>query len=381
MKIFIVSHGAERAGAELSLVEIVRMLATRGHQCIVSLPSEGPIGPLMVELVGSDNVRYLKTRRWMGKRSAGLVGAVRLVQTLIDTLRFLSQIYRAGPDVLLVNTGVIPSPLLASKILNIPSMTMVRESIRTNGSLRSVLPKPWVCWLLSKLSTSVVVNSEYISVEYGYPCEVVYPSISVALSRNAPRSNVHYSNTDPLKIIMVGTISEEKGQLDLLRACESIISSSDAIDVRFYGHGSEVEESELLREIEVRGLSGFVRFMGSTSDVSTVYRSADISVVCSRNEAFGKVTAESILAGLPVVGYGCGGTAEILAHGGGLAIDPSSDALASALLFLAFDRRELDLLRAQCLNNTLVDQCLTSALRMCRLIETLEVQPIPGNRI
>ena len=75
-----------------------------------------------------------------------------------------------------------------------------------------------------------------------------------------------------------------------------------------------------------------------------VLRSADLSLVCSRNEAYGRVTVESLSVGTPVLGYRAGGTVEILAAGGGMVVEPSVVELASALVCLGTDRELLQTL-------------------------------------
>ena len=41
----------------------------------------------------------------------------------------------------------------------------------------------------------------------------------------------------------------------------------------------------------------------------------DVEIVCSKREAFGRVTVEAMLAGLPVVGSNTGGTPELIVDG------------------------------------------------------------------
>jgi glycosyltransferase involved in cell wall biosynthesis len=58
-----------------------------------------------------------------------------------------------------------------------------------------------------------------------------------------------------------------------------------------------------------------VSFLGQLESAAPVIRSADAVVNCSRNEAFGRVTVEGMLAGKPVVGAASAGTAELIRHG------------------------------------------------------------------
>lgn len=370
MRIFAASHGAERAGAELSLVEILREVDDRGHECYISVPTDGPLLKIIADLPGDVRIRRLKSRRWMGKRLIGPAGLLRLVQSLLDILPHYLLLRRIQPDVVLINTAVAPAPLIASRLAGIPCVVALRESLRTNPTLRSVLPRSLICFLLDRLSTLVVANSNYIRDGYGYPSRVVYPSVSANLGRS---TTARFPRVDgrKLQIVMLGTISREKGQRDLVRACGLVPELARLAEVRLYGHGSAHEEAELRELISSSGVSSFVSFEGSTNSPGEVFASADLSVVCSKNEAFGKVTAESILANVPVVGYACGGTVEILEDGGGIAISPTVQDLARTLTDLVRNPAKIADMSLDCSKNLLVEKCMKSSNEICDALEYL----------
>jgi glycosyltransferase involved in cell wall biosynthesis len=45
-----------------------------------------------------------------------------------------------------------------------------------------------------------------------------------------------------------------------------------------------------------------------------MYKIADTVLVCSKNEAWGRVAAEAMISGKPVIGYNGGGTKEIITN-------------------------------------------------------------------
>jgi glycosyltransferase involved in cell wall biosynthesis len=58
-----------------------------------------------------------------------------------------------------------------------------------------------------------------------------------------------------------------------------------------------------------------IEFVGYVNNSSAYLKAANVVLVCSRCEAFGRVTVEGMLAGKPVIGSRCGGTAELLMDG------------------------------------------------------------------
>ena len=58
-----------------------------------------------------------------------------------------------------------------------------------------------------------------------------------------------------------------------------------------------------------------VIFEGFVKDVEDIYSKFDILLMCSRSEAFGRVTIEAMLRRKPVIGYEAGGTPELIDDG------------------------------------------------------------------
>ena len=69
---------------------------------------------------------------------------------------------------------------------------------------------------------------------------------------------------------------------------------------------------ELKKSICENHLEGYVILAGFTENMEKVWRNTDICVMCSRAEAFGRVTVEAMLAGVFVIGANTAGTAEII---------------------------------------------------------------------
>jgi glycosyltransferase involved in cell wall biosynthesis len=85
------------------------------------------------------------------------------------------------------------------------------------------------------------------------------------------------------------------------------------------------------------GVTGSVVFPGALADLSDLYAAADVVVNPARiPESFGRVAAEAVLAGRPVVSADVGAVREVLRDGvDGLLVPPeSADAIAAAVLTL-----------------------------------------------
>lgn len=329
MKILFASHSSGLAGAEQSLVHLLREASRRGHTGTIVLPDHGPLEGQIKELQSTFRVVIIRNRLWMGRRFSHGVGTVRALQAMRDIPGYVAHIRAGKYDAVVVNSSVSPVPLIAARIVGVPVLLIVRESLISNPMLRSALPKNIIRRLIFSLSSSVVCISNYVAAQYGFPSQVIYPQVGdrfLEIRRHQTRAS-----TTVWRAIICGTISPEKGQLDAIRAIKVARDRGAKVSLDIYGHGEAADIQKLESLIQKLDLGDWVRFRGAELDMLSVYQSADLALVCSRNEGFGKVTAEAILLGRPVVGYGLGGTAEILEYGGGICTSPSPRELGLAL--------------------------------------------------
>lgn len=368
MRILFTSHSSGVAGAEQSLVHLVKEATARGHTGTVALPADGPLADRLNTFCDSFEITILRSRLWMGRRYTLPVGLVRLVQAVCDVPGYLHLIKKHRYDAVVVNSAVAPVPLLAALLSGVPSLLIVRESLLTNPMLKSVIPKRIIRRLLSIWATDVITISKYVAEQFKFASTTIYPQVSKDfLEFRADRRAASSGQT--LKAVMFGTISPEKGQLDAVRAVRLARDRGTPVSLELYGNGRDSDLIALHSEITQLGLQQSVVVRNTTSDVLQVYQSADVSIVCSRNEAFGKVTAESVLAGRPVVAYGCGGTSEILAHGGGICTEPNPASLSDVLISLYENGELVSTLRQKAAQSPLRGILTASAAEVVKRIE------------
>lgn len=347
MRLLFASHSADLAGAELCLLTLVGKAAARGHTGVVSVPRNGPLVSLLDQYSANFMVKIIPVRPWMGHRFIGPVAFVRLIQAIAGTLAYRRYLENERFDLVVINSAVIPAPLLAARLKRVRSLLIVRESLMTNPNLRCALPRRLVRWLLSRWATGTITNSEFISQQFYHMSRMVYPEISREHFRPS-RGRPHPQVSRPLRAVMLGTLGIEKGQMDAVAAVAKVRDTGVRMYLDIYGRGSRHNIERLQQAILRLNLQDYVTLHPPTAHPKHAFEQADVSIVCSRNEAFGMVTAESVLCGTPVVGYDRGGTSEILGYGGGVLVGPDPACLAKALLELDSDRSSLSRLAAAC---------------------------------
>lgn len=370
MRLIFASHSSDTAGAELCLVVLVEEAAARGHTGVITIPRKGPLETLLKPYEKHFKVIVLPLRPWMGRRFSGIVGIVRACQALFGSFAFYRLLKGNRFDLVVVNSSVIPAPLIAARACRLKSLLIVRESILSNPTLRSPLPRRMIRSLLSTWATKAISNSQYIAGQFHHKSHLVYPELARShFEPNNKRQVV--SNDSPLRAVMLGTLSPEKGQLDAILAIAQAKSLGIVILLDIYGRGSDKDLRNLEKAIGRHDLGGSVRIHSPTNVPRAVFEKADFSIVCSRNEAFGMVTAESVLAGTPVIGYNLGGTSEILARGGGLLVHADSDSLARALVHIDRHRDLIRTMGHECDVSELRNLLIASPSSMLDIIEAL----------
>lgn len=126
-----------------------------------------------------------------------------------------------------------------------------------------------------------------------------------------------------VRLLNVGRLSPEKGQILLLRAFAALSKEYPGLRLWFAGTGP-VEE-RLAQEARRLGVAQSVQFLGYVADMPVLYAQVDLVVQSSFTEGLPNVMLEAAYLGVPVVATDVGGTGEVIEHGvSGLLIAPRS---------------------------------------------------------
>lgn len=306
----------------------------------------------------------------MGAHHRSLRGVLQTIQSLLQVAPWTLLLRRVRPDAIVVGTTITPAPLLAAVFTGTPRAVILGESIRTNPTLCSLLPTSFIVRAVDAWSHVSVAVSEYAALQYRRPSIIEFPPVNVpatvAPKRHAP--------PEVLAAVLLGTLSTEKGQFDLVSTARHLLVTGTPVQIDLYGDAHPDDLARLNRMIRDTGVSSVLRHRGQTSDPLGILAGADVSLVCSRNEAYGRVTIESILVGTPVIGYDLGGTREILQSGGGVLVDPEPMAVADTLRNLASDPRALEALRSDAIQRSSKRTGVGDASRQWLRIRELLVQ-------
>ncbi|GGG29081.1 glycosyl transferase [Rhodococcoides trifolii] len=300
-------------GSDLQLLESVCAVIEQGYRATVVLPSAGPLVDRLEAVGATVEVMHFPVLRKAVMTPVGI--AKYLVDSIRSLLRMRSAIARIDPIALYVNTITIPAWILAGRLSRRYTVCHVHEVIdHPRRMVRMGLAAPL------RLASRIVCNSEASrrSVCETRPLapreiDVVYNGVR---SRDAVVEPARYDGE--LRIVLVGRIAPRKGT-DLAVDALALVRQQ-GVDARLtlcgdVFPGYEWYEQDVRERAEKSGVGDFVDFLGYVSDTGVVLRQSNIAIVPSRQEPFGNVAVEAMLASRLVIAADVQGLLEIIDDG------------------------------------------------------------------
>ena len=319
MRVCFVSHTAGRGGAELALLELLQGLIAEGVDCKVLVPKRGPI---LAEL---DRLhvewKIIHYPRWMvGSRGRWMLGRItRTAKAVLMAISMARTITKWRCDIVVSNTIAIGAGALAARVARLPHVWHLHEFGFRDPNLLFDLGEHRTTYLINRLSTVFIANSDAVFKDYAqYINQHRMRKIYQAVTLRDELENVERDpGTNPVfRCVIVGSLHVGKGQDDAIRALAELGGRGIDVELLLVGDGSRRFRETLHQLVKSLELEQSVRFIGYAENPAQFIRIADVMLVCSRWEAFGRATVEAMLAGKPVIGTAnSGGTTELIQDG------------------------------------------------------------------
>jgi glycosyltransferase involved in cell wall biosynthesis len=350
MRVLYVNHTGNMSGAELSLLDLLSGLPG-DVEAVVACPPGA-----LATAVSTLDLCVLPIR--------GTDASLRLhpVRTTVGLLHMassatcISRRARRRPLVDIVHANSVRAGLLAAMALPGARAPLIVH-------VRDCLPDTSVARLTSRLlrgrAATIVANSRYTAERFsgGGRGRIRWVHNPVDLSRFRPQALPRDQARDRLNIepdvdllAVVGQVTPWKGQDDAIRILAKLRPRHPRAHLLLVGEPRFVHRStrydnrayeEHLHTLgKELGVTESVTFLGHRDDVATVMRAADVVLVPSWEEPFGRSVIEAMAMETPVAATDVGGPAEIISNGvDGLLLPPRNpDAWVGALSQLLSDR-------------------------------------------
>ena len=119
---------------------------------------------------------------------------------------------------------------------------------------------------------------------------------------------------ETIRILIAGIICPKKGQMDAVKAIQTIKENGiHHIKLSIVGEGERQYVGKMKEYIRKSELEDYIEIRSFQKDLRGLREDSDIALMCSRDEALGRVTIESMASQLLVIGADSGGTSELIA--------------------------------------------------------------------
>jgi len=345
VKVLLAAHRPGLTGAERDLLELADSLSSQeGVSVEAVVPGSGAlVDALDARRVPTTVVPY---RWWASRRAVAPRLAAWLALYPTSVARATRLVEQSRPDLVVTFTLAIPVWAAAARRTRVPHIWMAREYMIEDHGLHFFLGRARSMRFVEQSSVLVAVPSRAVAArlaEWIPPAKLRVLRYAAAQPASVP---VAAKRSEAFEMLAVGTLSESKGQHAAIEALARLRRAGVPAELTVVGAGRRGYTRRLERLTHSLGVADAVAFRGAVADVTPFYDAADVLVLSSRSEAYGRVVIEAMKRGLPVVGTRSGGTVEQIEESeGGLLYEPGDiDGLTAALRRLHDDgalRRDL----------------------------------------
>lgn len=337
-------------GANLSLLSVIRNLRVKfNYEPIVLLPQNGS----MCEVLNNEEIEYFIQPFYWWVMTSNCYDFKHYLDNLNKQRRNYNRIKKFTKDNLLnkditlvySNSVTINIGVLIAKLLHVNHVWHFREDL---SQFNFVIPP-----LTGYLSFHNRYTKRYICISdfqaKGFKNYIPTKKlIRIYNGVDAPSSITEHQQQlrKEINLCCVGAISEQKNQMDIVRAVNILLKKDIPVRLHLIGPEDDSYKDKLCTYIEEKHINENVVFHGMCNDIFEMLAKMSIAVMPSRDEAFGRVTIEYMLMGLPIVASNSGANPELIKDG------------RNGLLYSIYDPHNLaNCIERLILDSTFMGQC------------------------
>lgn len=319
MKALFISHNVNMSGANKSFISIIKKLYKEMDITVLVNSKEGK---LVDELkVLGVLCKYCKYDWWFAHSRENCIKQI--VRYAIDekkyrlskiSRQFIEELKNEKYDLVYTNTSTVDVGAKIAKLLRIPHVWHVREfgkedfgfiPLTFNQYRENTFNKATAIILISKAlkrKYSQFVPIEKLSVVYnGFEIDKLCSSVCP------------HDLKKRINILITGQVSAAKGQDTAIRAIYRLKKQGYPVRLFIAGNIDYSYINPILNSLP-EPYDKWCKLLGPVENIYNLRNNMDIELVCSKSEAFGRVTLEAMLHSIPVIASKTGGSPELIRH-------------------------------------------------------------------
>lgn len=322
--VMFISHSSELNGAERCLFDLASKFVKRGIECCVVLHDDGPLKKLC-NLNGVPVYIIQASVTWWCKQNGFGYNAYDDLTffNISENIRnhLLPLVKNLHPNLIYSQTIVKPIGAILAQMAEIPHITSAREygeldhgfnfRFGFRKSMQAIYEDSDIMFTLTNDVRNVLLGND------SKRASTVYISLSLDEKKlgNLQVAYRQINKNKTVKLCVLASIQESKGQLDAVRACKILIDSGYKIELNFYGYYQSHYMQQIQAFINKNNLSSYINVLPFDPNNLKLIYNADILLSCSVCEAFGRTMLEAALLKRPFVYANSGGPKEVFKDG------------------------------------------------------------------
>lgn len=319
MKVLFISHNVNMSGANKSLISIIKKLYKKIDITVLVNSKEGKLVDVLKDL--GVLYKYCKYDWWFAHSRKNCMK--QLVRYIIDkknyamskiSKQFIEELKNDQYDLVYTNTSTIDVGAKIAKILRIPHIWHVREFGKEDFGFVPLTSSKYRENIFNK-ATTIILISNALKRKYSkfVPAEklvVVYNGFEI--EKLSSLGCVH-DLKKRINILITGQVSAAKGQDTAIKAIYRLKKQGYPVKLFIAGNIDRSFINSVLNNLP-ESFDEWCKLLGPIENIYDLRNNMDIELVCSRSEAFGRVTLEAMLHSIPVIASRTGGTPELIRH-------------------------------------------------------------------
>lgn len=314
-RVLVLAHSPQIGGAELALVNLIE---STKDDYIWDVAFVGNI-PLHQKLLANVTKHVLIDLPWWCHEEGAEPKKVNLhaLERNIATLERMAE----SADILLTNTITVPWLAFLAAKLKKPHIWYVHEFGDKDHNLQFELGYKESLNVIESCSSRVLTISNsvknHLSQVIGTDkIDIIHQSIDLNDFLNIPLRSAFENRK--VTVACLGAIKPSKGQLIAIESFSYLDKQKYELVVR--GPNANQQYVERAMSLKTDG----IEISTERYEPATMFSYIDILLMCSENEALGRVTLEGLAAGCIVIGFDSPSTRELLKDGRGILYSPNS---------------------------------------------------------
>jgi len=302
-------------GANRSVLTIIEYFILKGHEVKVLVPFWGSMADeLKRKGIPYEVIPFYSAFLYIRPILKHILVPFLLMLDVLIFPFILFRTWQFNPDIIYSNTSAENSGIFLAKILGKKHIWHIREFMKNDYKYYFIFGEKNKSRLIRMSDKSIYVSQSIIDEIHEEQLDEKFRVIYNGIDLSVDALTAKKTPNDPLVFGMVGILDPAKGYELAIQYFFNILEKYPNSKLFIFGDKEGYYKNKILNQIDELGILDQVIFKGFVKVPKEIYSLIDILLVFSRSEGFGRVTVESALYGVPVVGYNNAGTSELINH-------------------------------------------------------------------